>query len=116
MVRELRGGRLEFHSTEEVWEFLRKCEKETPDRYDPIDVVRTVVGICPVSFVTRQSEYLMSIVDLFTNEGGIQSLPYPAMGIDNPALFFQAVVAVLDEQNRAQREQMAKKKPEGGGS
>lgn len=115
MVRERRGETLTFRSTDDVWEFLRECEKAKPDRYDPIDIVRTVVGICPVSFVTKQSEYLMSIVDLFTNEGGIQSLPCPAMGIDNPALFFQAVVAVLDERNRAQSEHMAKKKPKGGG-
>ena len=112
-MRESRG--LEFRTTGEVWEFLRECREEAPDRYDPVDIVRTVVGICPISFVTRQTEYLLSIVGLFTNEGGIQSLPYPAMGIDNPNLFFQAVTAVLDEQGRVQREQMAKKKPKGGG-
>ena len=71
------------------------------------------MGICPLSFVTRQTEYLLSVVGLFTNEGGIQMLPYPAMGIDNPALFFQAATAVLDEQNRAQREAMEKKKAGG---
>jgi hypothetical protein len=40
-------------------------------------------------------------------------LPYPALGIDNPALFFQAATAVLDEQNRVEREHMAKKKQGG---
>ena len=113
VVRELRDGRLEFYSTGDVWDFLRECEEEAPDRYDPVEIVRTVVGICPLSFVTQQTEYLLSIVGLFTNEGGIQMLPYPAMGIDNPALFFQAAVAVLDEQNRAQREH-AEKKQKGG--
>ena len=112
-MRESRG--LEFRTTGEVWEFLHECKKEAPGRYDPVDIVRTVVGICPISFVTRQTEYLLSIVALFTNEGGIQSLPYPAMGIDNPNIFFEAVIAVMDEQNRVQREQMAKKKPKGGG-
>ena len=112
MVREERG--LEFRSVAEVWEFLRECKKTAPDRYDPVEIVRTIVGICPVSFVTKQTEYLLSIAGLFTNEGGIHILPYPALGIDNPALFFQAVTAVLDEQNRVEREHMAKKKSEGG--
>ena len=113
MVRRLRGEQVEFRSRADVWEFLREYQEEEPDKYDPVNTVRTVVGICPLSFVTRQTEYLLSIVDLFTGESGITSLPYPAMGIENPALFFQAAVAVMDESGRAQRELMDKKKSGG---
>uniref|UniRef100_A0A6M3IU83 Uncharacterized protein n=1 Tax=viral metagenome TaxID=1070528 RepID=A0A6M3IU83_9ZZZZ len=110
MVRQLRGETLEFHTTGEVWEFLRECKTERPDDYDPVDIVRTVVGICPFSFLTKQTEYLLSVVSLFLSEDGIHTFPYPMLGIDNPAIFFQAAIAIMDETARVQNEAAQKKK------
>jgi hypothetical protein len=105
--RRIGAEELVFSSREDVDEFLRQCKEDRPDQYDPVDILRDVVGICPISFLTPQTEYLLSVVGYFINEGGIHTFPYPLKGIDNPALFFQAAACILDETHKAEREKIS---------
>lgn len=104
-----------FSSRDDVYDFLRECELENPQEYDPVRILKNILGVCPVSFVTLQSQYLLSAVSFFTDEGGIRMLPYPALGYDNPALFFQSVSIVLPEIRKVSEAKMKAVNEHGSG-
>jgi hypothetical protein len=63
-----------------------------------------------MSFITDQTKYLLSTVGYFIGEHGITSFPYPSLGIENSALFFQVAGIVMSERAAFQKYMIEKKK------
>jgi hypothetical protein len=105
----------ELDTIADIYTELTKGQKEAEERGKDFDLeknLRQVFGICPMSFITDQTVYLLSTVGIFIGEHGITSFPYPSLGIENSALFFQAANIIMSERAAFQKDLLEKKKAE----